>query len=253
MVCKPHPSKKSSLKYYISQEGPAPGLYQTHQEAAGKNPGCIILSVESRDEGVQLLLVHPVRTRHEVPLLSVKRVQMKLQSQKNHQKGACRILDLVRTEQPDSALNHLINSIIMFSKYSRVTSVDPFLCRWKTERKVLQPSMVSSMLKSVARTLGYSEKSFSTHSNRTGSATKLYEAGYSIDDISLAIGWTSDAVFGYIRDRQPSTLALSEKLESSKCNHRRVLRTQNSSPYGELGDKVEEFDLAHTLYSKRDV
>jgi len=164
------------------------------------------------------LLVHSGRTRHEVPTLSIKRVQMKLHSQKNHQKGNCRILDLVRTEHPDSALNQLINSIIMFSKYSRATSVDPFFCRWKTERKVLQSSMVSSMLKSIAGTLGYSERCFSTHSNRAGCATKLHEAGYSIDDISLSIGWTSDAVFGYIRNRQPSTLETSERLETSKCN-----------------------------------
>ena len=76
--------------------------------------------------------------------------------------------------------------------------------------------MVSGMLKTVATTLGYPAKHFSTHCNRTGCATTLHEAGVSVSDISSYIGWTSDAVFGYLRDTPPSTLDLGNHLESGK-------------------------------------
>ena len=45
--------------------------------------------------------------------------------------------------------------------------------------------MVNTMLKETAVCLGYPEENFSSHCNRIGCASKLFEAGYTADEISL--------------------------------------------------------------------
>ena len=66
------------------------------------------------------------------------------------------------------------------------------------------------MLKETAVSLGYPENNFSSHCNRIGCASKLFEAGYSADEISSTIGWTSNAVFGYLQMTAPSLFSLAE-------------------------------------------
>ena len=65
------------------------------------------------------------------------------------------------------------------------------------------------MLKDTAKALGYLEENFSSHYNRIGCASERYQAGYTPEDISMFIGWTSNAVFGYLQTEPPSLFSLA--------------------------------------------
>ena len=74
------------------------------------------------------------------------------------------------------------------------------------------------MLKETAVSLGYPEDNFSSHCNRIGCATKLFEAGHTADEISSTIGWTSNAVFGYLQITAPSPFSLEESRDGREEN-----------------------------------
>jgi len=88
------------------------------------------------------------------------------------------------TNQRNVLINTLIDMVINFTKFSRIGPDDPFFSRWKLNRKVLHRKMVNTMLKETAVCLGYPEENFSSHCNRIGCASKLFEAGYTADEIS---------------------------------------------------------------------
>jgi hypothetical protein len=141
---------------------------------------------------------------------SVTLIHLLLRSQKNHQDGSTRSLVLRRNyQQPTSPINNLMDCLVTFAKFSRIGPEDPFFSRWKGKRKVLHRKMVITMLKDTAKELGYPEKNFSSHCNRIGCASGLYTAGYTPEDISMFIGWTSSAVFGYLQKEPPSLLTIA--------------------------------------------
>ena len=199
--------------YFAVLTGEQSGVYQDNLVG-----GVLTIQVPSRIKGIQMVLVHPFRKQREMSPDSIKLIQILLRSQKNYQSGKTRSLVFVRSATLITQADMLMDDLILFSKFSRTTASDPFFCRWKEDRKHLQPKMVSSMLKTVATTLGYPKDHFSSHCNRSGCASKLHEAGIPVQDISSYIGWTSDAVFGYLQDVPPSTLDLGESLESGKPN-----------------------------------
>ena len=114
------------------------------------------------------------------------------------------------TKNKNAPINALIDCLVSFAKFSRIGPDDPFFSRWKLNRKVLHRKMVSTMLKDIARTLEYPEENFSSHCNRIGCATQLYEAGKTPEEISSIIGWTSNAVFGYLQVEPPSIFSRAE-------------------------------------------
>jgi hypothetical protein len=141
---------------------------------------------------------------------SVNQIHLLLRSQKNHQDGNTRRLVLQRNhKQLSSPLNTLIDCVVTFAKFSNIGPEDPFFSRWKVTRKILHRKMVSKMLKDTAKALGYLEENFSSHCNRIGCASDLYQAGYTPEDISMFIGWTSNAVFGYLQAEPPSLFSLA--------------------------------------------
>ena len=148
---------------------------------------------------------------------SVSLIHLLLRSQKNHQDGSTRRLVLRRNYQcPASPLNTLMDCLVTFTKFSKIGPEDPFFSRWKGTRKILHRRMVSDMLKDTAKELGYAEKNFSSHCNRIGCASGLYEAGYSPEDISMFIGWTSKAVFGYLQKEPPSLFSIAGQEEEKE-------------------------------------
>jgi len=205
-------------KYFVVLTGDQSGVHLNNLVG-----GIPTIQVSSRIEGIQMVLTHPFRKQQERSSNSIKRIQIQLRSQKNHQIGITRTLDLVRSATSTTQADMLMDDLILFSKFSRTIASDPFFCRWKEDRKLLQPKMVSNMLKTVAAILGYQKDHFSSHSNRSGCASKLHEAGLPVQDISSYIGWTSDAVFGYLHDAPPSTLDLGEFLESGNQTIKRNL------------------------------
>jgi len=145
---------------------------------------------------------------------SVSLIHLLLRSQKNHPDGNTRRMVLRRDYQhQDSPINTLIECLVTFAKFSKIGPEDPFFSRWKGSRKVLHRKMVSKMLKDIAKELGYSEKNFSSHCNRIGCASGLHAAGYTPEDISMYIGWTSTAVFGYLQKESPSLLTIAGQEE----------------------------------------
>jgi hypothetical protein len=81
------------------------------------------------------------------------------------------------------------------------------------------------MLKETAVCLGYPEENFSSHCNRIGCASKLFEAGYTAEKISSIIGWTSNAVFGYLQTTPPSLFSLEERQNEPTKKNRDVKLT----------------------------
>jgi len=163
------------------------------------------------DEEARKVIEAPINTHDEIPPSRIVKIHIKLRSQKNHPDGSTRKMVLTRNiKQKDALINTLIDSVITFTKYSRIGPDDPFFSRWKLNRKVLHRRMISTMLKETAVSLGYPENNFSSHCNRIGCASKLFEAGYSADEISSTIGWTSNAVFGYLQMTAPSPFSLEE-------------------------------------------
>ena len=124
-------------------------------------------------------------------------------------------------QHPTSPINTLIYCLVTFAKFSRIGPEDPFFSRWKGGRKVLHRGMVSKMLKDTAKDLGYPEKNFSSHCNRSGCASGLHAARYMPEDISMLIGWTSSAVFGYLQKEPPSLLTIAGQ-EEEKNNIQKV-------------------------------
>ena len=122
------------------------------------------------------------------------------------------------SKNKNAPINALIDCLVSFAKYSRIGPDDPFFSRWKLSRKVLHRKMVSTMLKDIARSLEYPEENFSSHCNRIGCASKLFKAGYTADEISSTIGWTSNAVFGYLQITAPSPFSLEESHGRMKEN-----------------------------------
>ena len=78
------------------------------------------------------------------------------------------------------------------------------------------------MLKETAVCLGHPEENFSSHCNRIGCASKLFEAGYSADEIPSTIGWTSKAEFGYLQMTTPSLFLLQESQNKLKEKNRDI-------------------------------
>lgn len=159
----------------------------------------------------------PVSISTEILPSSVNHIHLLLRSQKNHQDGSTRRLVLNRDQKRSgSPLNTLMDCIVTFAKFSNIGPEDPFFSRWIGTRKVLHRKMVSKMLKDIAKDLGYPEENFSSHCNRIGCASKLYEAGYTPEDISMFIGWTSNAVFGYLQKEAPSLFAMAGQEEGEE-------------------------------------
>jgi hypothetical protein len=217
-VCPKRPKGITAKKYFVVLTGDQSGVHLNNLVG-----GIPTIQVSSRIEGIQMVLTHPFRKQQERSSNSIKRIQIQLRSQKNHQTGTTRTLDLVRSATSTTQADMLMDDLILFSKFSRTIASDPFFCRWKEDRKLLQPRMVTNMLKTVATILGYQKDHFSSHSNRSGCASKLHEAGLPVQDISSYIGWTSEAVFGYLHDGPPSTLDLGELLESGNQTAKRDL------------------------------
>ena len=156
-------------------------------------------------------------TRQGIHPSSVDLIHLLLRSQKNHPDGSTRHLVLRRDHQcPSSPKNTLMDCMVTFAKFSKIGQEDPFFSRWKDGRKVLHRRMVSKMLKDTAKDLGYPEKNFSSHCNRIGCASGLHAARYTPEDISMFIGWTSDAVFGYLQKEPPSLLTIGGQEEDKK-------------------------------------
>jgi hypothetical protein len=139
-------------------------------------------------------------------------------------------------------INTLIDAVIDFTKFSRIGPDDPFFSRWKLNRKVLHRKMISTMLKDTAVFLGYPEENFSSHCNRIGCASKLFEAGYSAEQISSTIGWTSNAVFGYLQVTAPSLFSMEESQNELKKTNKDVKLSNKDmghnptpQPYGTIG------------------
>ena len=171
------------------------------------------------DKEAKIVIEAPIRTNDEIPPSRITKIHFKLRSQKNHQDGSTRKMVLTRNvKQKDALINTLIDAVITFTKFSRIGPEDPFFCRWKLNRKVLHRGMISTMLKETAVSLGYPEDNFSSHCNRIGCASKLFEAGYTADEISSIIGWTSNAVFGYLQITAPSPFSLEESHGRMKEN-----------------------------------
>ena len=127
--------------------------------------------------------------------------------------------------QRNALKNALIDAVIIFTMFSRIGPDDPFFSRWKLNRKVLHRRMINTMLKETAVCLGYPEENFSSHCNRIRCASKLFEAGYSANEIPSTIGWTSNVVFGYLQMTTPSLFSLEESQNELKEKNRDVKLT----------------------------
>jgi len=194
------------------------------------------------DEEAKRVIEAPIKTNYEIPPSSIIKIHIKLRSQKNHPDGSTRNMVLTRNvTQKDALINTLIDAVITFAKFSRIGPDDPFFSRWKLNRKVLHRRMISTMIKETAVSLGYPEDNFSSHCNRIGCASKLFEAGYSVDEISSVIGWTSNAVFGYLQMTAPSPFSLEdsqkriEKKKGVKLAIKEVEKIPKPQPYGIIG------------------
>jgi hypothetical protein len=178
------------------------------------------------DEEARRVIETTIETDYEIQPSRVKQIHFKLRSQKNHQDGSTRRMVLTRdTTRGHALINTLIDAVISFTKFSRIGPDDPFFSRWKLNRKVLHRRMISTMLKETAVCLGYPEENFSSHCNRIGCASKLFEAGYTAEQISSIIGWTSNAVFGYLQTTPPSLFSLEERQNEPTKENRDVKLT----------------------------
>ena len=178
------------------------------------------------DEEARILIETPIETYYEIQPSRIKQIHFKLRSQKNHQDGSTRRMILTRdTNKGHALINTLINAVISFTKFSRIGPDDPFFSRWKLNRKVLHRRMISTMLKETAVCLGYPEENFSSHCNRIGCASNLFKAGYTAEEISSTIGWTSNAVFGYLQMTTPSLFSLEEDQNEHKKKNKDVKLT----------------------------